>query len=490
MILLIYSGSSFSNVPTRGFLLVLKARHIIIAEEDKILVEKFKNYFLQKGFICHHYDSIAEALVDLKKTLIPGGFEIALFLCEINKNDDSTLAQLIEAQALSENTSFIVLTNILFKQKALQAISQGALHYLVKPFDFSDVVHLFEHAINYQILNKENSLLRNEMIAKNSFQGIIGRSESMRKLFTLINQIANSTANILIQGATGTGKEVIAKAIHNLSSRKDKPFVAINCSAIPETLLESELFGHAKGSFTGAIQNKKGLFEEANGGTLFLDEIGDLPHSLQAKLLRVIQERTVRPVGENMARAIDIRIICATHKDLKDMMTKQSFREDLYYRLSVIPLTIPMLNQRREDIPLLANHFLNKFAVLNNKKFIGFSGQTLNFMMNYAWPGNVRELENAIERAVILCNGDKIELEDLSLDFSSENNLFISRVESELPTLADLEKKYIEFVLTKTDNQKERAAEILGLNRKTLYRKEKEFGWDKTPHAAHDIDLN
>lgn len=470
--------------------MVIKARHIVIVEEDQKLVEKFRNYFFQKGFICHHFLSLNDSVQEIKNTLIPGGFEIALFVCEINKNDDSTLAELVEVQSLVENTSIIVLTNLLFKQRALQSISQGVLHYLVKPFEFSDVVHLFEHAINYQVLNKENLLLRNEVISRNSFHGIIGRSEPMRKLFDLIKQVSNSTANILIQGATGTGKEVIAKSIHSLSSRSEKPFVAINCSAIPETLLESELFGHAKGSFTGAIQNKKGLFEEANGGTLFLDEIGDLPQSLQAKLLRVIQERSVRPVGETNSRPIDIRIICATHKDLKEMIKKQEFRDDLYYRLAVIPLAIPPLSQRREDIPLLANHFLNKFGVLNNKKFVGFSGETLNFLMNYSWPGNVRELENTIERAAILSKSDKIEVEDLSLDYVSENSLFISKIESSLPTLEELEKQYIQFVLSKTDNQKEKAAEILGLNRKTLYRKEKEFGWDKLPHSSDKADLN
>lgn len=470
--------------------MVIKARHIIIVEEDQALVEKFRNYFLQKGFICHHYLTLSDSLKEMKQTILPGGFEIALFVCEINKNDDSTLAELVEIQSLVDNASIIVLTNLLFKQKALQSISQGVLHYLVKPFELTDVVHLFEHAINYQLLNKENLLLRNEAIAKNSFLGIIGRSDSMRKLFSLVKQVSNSTANILIQGATGTGKEVIAKAIHALSSRRDKPFVAINCSAIPETLLESELFGHAKGSFTGAIQNKKGLFEEANGGTLFLDEIGDLPASLQAKLLRVIQERSVRPVGETASRPIDIRIICATHKDLKEMIKTSEFRDDLYYRLAVIPVVIPPLSHRKEDIPLLANHFLNKFGVLNNKRFIGFSGETLNFLMNYSWPGNVRELENTIERAVILAKADKIEIEDLSLDYVSENSLFISKIESTLPTLDELEKQYIQFVLSKTNQQKEKAAEILGLNRKTLYRKEKEFGWDKMSQDSDELDLN
>lgn len=470
--------------------MVIKARHIIIVEEDQALVEKFRNYFLQKGFICHHYLTLSESIKEIKQTLLPGGFEIALFVCEINKNDDSTLAELVEIQSLVDKASTIVLTNLLFKQKALHFIAQGVLHYLVKPFELADVVHLFEHAINYQLLNKENLLLRNEAIAKNSFQGIIGRSESMRKLFSLVKQVSNSTANILIQGATGTGKEVIAKAIHSLSSRNEKPFVAINCSAIPETLLESELFGHAKGSFTGAVQNKKGLFEEAHGGTLFLDEIGDLPASLQAKLLRVIQERSVRPVGETTSRSIDIRIICATHKDLKEMIRTNEFRDDLYYRLAVIPVIIPPLSHRKEDIPLLANHFLNKFGVLNNKKFIGFSGETLNFLMNYSWPGNVRELENTIERAVILAKTDKIEIEDLSLDYVSENSLFISKLESNLPTLEELEKQYIQFVLSKTNHQKEKAAEILGLNRKTLYRKEKEFGWDKMPQPIDELDLN
>ncbi|MCB0370979.1 MAG: sigma-54-dependent Fis family transcriptional regulator [Bdellovibrionales bacterium] len=389
-----------------------------------------------------------------------------------------------------EDTPIIALTHLSFKQKALQAISQGALHYLVKPFEFNEVVHLFDHAINYQILNKENSLLKKELISKNSFHGIIGRSSSMRKLFDLVNQIADSTANILIQGATGTGKEVIAKSIHNLSSRKSKPFVAINCSAIPEALLESELFGHVRGSFTGAVQNKKGLFEEANGGTLFLDEIGDLPQSLQAKLLRVIQERTIRPVGDTISRSIDIRIISATHRDLKSMIKTQEFRDDLFYRLAVIPLSVPTLSQRKEDIPLLANHFLNKYSILNSKKFVGFSSEALNFLMTYDWPGNVRELENTIERSVVLAKSEKVEVEDLSLDISSESGLFISNVESNLPTIAELEKKYIEFVLSKTNHQKEKAAEILGLNRKTLYRKEKEYGWDKMPQVTHEVELN
>ena len=471
-----------------------KVKHILIIEKNPAIAENFTSYFLKKDFICHHSVSIEDGLNCLKTKLLPGGFELGLLVCEIENLASKESALLSELKSLLPSTPFIAIAEEKFKTKVSQILDHGFFHYLIRPFEFSQIVHLFEHAINYQMVNKEISLLKKELLSKNTFQGVIGRSPSMRKVFELIKQVAPSTANILIQGPTGSGKEVIARALHHLSDRKDKPFVAINCSAIPENLLESELFGHVKGSFTGATQNKKGLFEEANGGTLFLDEIGDFPQNLQAKLLRVLQERTVRAVGDNHFKPIDIRIICATHKNLKDLITNHQFRDDLYYRLAVIPVNLPSLNERPEDIPLLAHHFLNKFAILNHKDISTFSEPALNFLYTYTWPGNVRELENAIERAVVLCKTGQIELRDLNFsplrNTQGNNEVILSQLESELPTLEQLEKRYIEFVLKKTNYKKEKAAEILGLNRKTLYRKERDYGWDKLPQSTSENEIN
>ncbi|NUM57518.1 MAG: sigma-54-dependent Fis family transcriptional regulator [Bdellovibrionaceae bacterium] len=466
-----------------------KVKHILIIEKNPAVAESFTSYFFKKDFICHLSANLEDGLNYLKTKLLPGCFELGLLICEIETLDPKELVQLSELKALLPATPFIAIVDEKLKTKVSQVLDHGFFHYLIRPFEFSQIVHLFEHAINYQMINKEISILKKELLSKNTFQGVIGRSSSMRKVFELIKQVAPSTANILIQGPTGSGKEVIARALHNLSERKDKPFVAINCSAIPENLLESELFGHIKGSFTGATQNKRGLFEEANGGTLFLDEIGDFPHNLQAKLLRVLQERTVRAVGDNHFRPIDIRIICATHKNLKDLIINQQFRDDLYYRLAVIPVNLPSLSERTEDIPLLAHHFLSKFAILNHKDISTFSEPALNFLYTYSWPGNVRELENAIERAVVLCKTRQIELKDIHFSALGSNDIILSQLESELPTLEQLEKRYIEFVLKKTNYKKEKAAEILGLNRKTLYRKERDYGWDKLPQSSSDNEI-
>ena len=286
-----------------------------------------------------------------------------------------------------------------------------------------------------------------------------------------------SSTNILNTGESGTGKEVLARALHNCSSRSTKPFIAINCTAIPETLMESELFGHSKGSFTGAISDKKGLFEEAQGGTIFLDEIGDMDLGLQAKLLRVLQERTIKPVGSNQFKTIDVRVIAATHKDLKKAIANQIFREDLYYRLSVIPIVIPPLRHRPEDIPLLAHHFLRKYSALNNGKNVSFSQEALRKLMSFTWPGNVRELENMIERVVVMARSSQIDAVDIPDSDQSSPELFFGSATNDFPTLEQLEKRYIELILEKSGGKKEQAAQILRINRRTLYRKEKDYGF-------------
>jgi DNA-binding NtrC family response regulator len=274
---------------------------------------------------------------------------------------------------------------------------------------------------------------------------------------------------------------MVARAIHETGPRASKPFVAINCTAIPETLLESELFGHAKGSFTGAIQRKRGLFEEAAGGTLFLDEIGDMNVALQSKLLRVLQEKKVRAVGENVARDVDVRIIAATHKDLKAAIRDARFREDLFYRLSVIPIVIPPLRQRPDDIPLLADHFLKKFAATNNVKVKGFTKRATAKLVKMRWEGNVRELENLIERATVLSTAELIDEGDIPTPETANAEQFFGSAIADFPTVEQLERRYIEVVLEKTAGRKDKAAQILGINRRTLYRKEREYGL-----IAHD----
>jgi two-component system response regulator HydG len=363
---------------------------------------------------------------------------------------------------------------------AIEATRKGAFHYLVKPFKLSEVRLHVERALEKRSLALDVQRLRKELKQEWGLKDIIGKSVGMRSVFDLVERVAPSTANILIQGESGTGKEVVARAIHSLGPRSKNPFIAINCTAIPEALLESELFGHAKGSFTGASGMKKGLIEEANGGTLFLDEIGDMSPALQAKLLRVIQERKIRPVGSNIFTSVDVRIIAATHKDLKAGIRAHSFREDLFYRLSVIPIHIPPLRERTEDIPLLAEHFLNKYALANaggaNPRVRSFSKGALAKLLRYRWQGNVRELENIVERAVVLARGAVIEEGDLPDPEMANAEQSFRNLSSDFPTLSQLEERYVRLVLNKTEGRKDRAAQILGINRRTLYRKEREYG--------------
>lgn len=311
---------------------------------------------------------------------------------------------------------------------------------------------------------------------------IIGNSPLMLEIFDLIDRVSKAMANVLITGESGTGKEQVARAIHHAGPRSHHAFVAINCTAIPETLMESELFGHAKGSFTGAHVRKKGLFEEAEGGTLFLDEIGDMDLPLQAKLLRVLQERKIRAVGDTHDHNIDVRIIAATHKDIKAAVKNGTFRDDLYYRLNVIPIALPALRHRKEDIPILAESFRKKFAQDNRSPVRGFTDRALAKLVSMPWEGNVRELENSIERAVVLCQGSFIDADDLPANSGPGPSeitpeLLFTEASSHLPTVEEFEKRYIRFILEKAGGKKEKAAQILGMNRRTLYRKEREYGF-------------
>ncbi len=363
-------------------------------------------------------------------------------------------------------------------ETAIEATKKGAYDYVTKPFKLNELAVTIERARSFRNLKRENQALKEQVETKLKGK-LIGQSRAMRQVFEMIERISKAQANVLITGESGTGKEIVARAIHENGPRKNKPFVAINCAAIPAELLESELFGHAKGSFTGAVAQRKGLFEEAQGGTIFLDEIGDMEMALQAKLLRVLQEKTIRAVGDNRDKPIDVRIICATHQDLKNSIKTGSFREDLFYRLSVIPITIPALRERREDIPILAQFFLNKYKQENSSPASSFSTEAIRRLSSAPWEGNVRELENIIERVVVLATKPVIEATDLPLNQDLSADEFFANATDDLPTIDELEKRYIRLVLDKTNGRKEKAAQILGINRRTLYRKERDFGFVK-----------
>jgi DNA-binding NtrC family response regulator len=380
-----------------------------------------------------------------------------------------------ELRTLRPDTPVILMTAFGSIDSAVSAMRAGAFDYLTKPFKREHVLVALERAFERRELETENRRLRRAVDKTASFGDLIGTSPAMREIFALIRKVADTRSNILITGESGTGKEVVARTLHFVGTRASKPFIPVNCTAIPEGLLESELFGHVRGAFTGAHASKRGLFEEADGGTLFLDEIGDMGPGLQSKLLRVLQDGEIRPVGGNRSISIDARIITATNKDLRAELEAGRFRQDLFYRLNVIPLHIPPLRERRADIPPLAEAFLRKHAD-GEKRSI--SPEAMNMLMDRSWEGNARELENLIERALALSDQPEIQPEDLPLLAGPastskphpEQALLETAVDHKL-TLREVEDRYIDAILRETDGNKVQAARILGINRRTLYRR-------------------
>jgi DNA-binding NtrC family response regulator len=368
-------------------------------------------------------------------------------------------------------------------ETAVEAMKHGASDYLTKPVKKDELVRVVERVIREAALRREVNRLRKEVHKEYSFHQILGKSKPIQAVFDLIRRVADSPTNVLITGESGTGKELVAKAIHYNSTRKEAPFVPVNCAAIPEQLLESELFGHMRGAFTDAKVDKRGLFEEAQKGTLFLDEISELPLMLQAKILRAIQEKEIRRVGATKPISVDVRIIAATNLNLSEEVKNKRFREDLYYRLNVIELKLPPLRERREDIPLLVDAFLKKCGESSGKVVKGVSEAALAMLIDYTWPGNVRELENVIERAVTLSRGEKISPDDLPPAVQGargDRRVLDEAAEKSLP-LHEIEKEYIKKILEKTGGNKYQAAHALGIDRKTLYRKLAEI--EGTPHV-------
>lgn len=359
---------------------------------------------------------------------------------------------------------------------AIEAIKQGAYHYLTKPFQLGEVLVYVERALAERRLREENRALRRLAMTRCGLEAMVGRSTVMQALYDLVERVAKASAPVLIRGESGTGKELVARALHFLGPRREKNFVAINCSALPAMLLESELFGHVRGAYTGASTPRRGLFIEADRGTLFLDEIGDMPTDLQAKLLRVIEDGEIRAVGADMTYKVDVRIVAATHQPLEDRVREGKFRTDLFYRLNVVPILVPPLRERLDDIPLLVEHFLSKAQEKNpGAKTSRFSRELMVELLQKSWPGNVRELENLVERLVIVGTREVAEIEDLKEQFTATSNDFFSGIQSraDLVTLKQLEDEYITWIIRKCAGNKTRAAEILGIDVSTIHRRER-----------------
>jgi DNA-binding NtrC family response regulator len=437
---------------------------VLVVDDEEPFRRLLRNELTRKGYQVDTAGNGREALLTLKE----GAFDVVLL--DIVMPGINGLEVMRMMEAAPHKPEVIVLTGQATVDTAVQAMKWGAYDYLSKPYKTDELILLINRAYDHARLERENRLLQIELSRAKETDEFVGGSKQFAGMLALIRKIAPTDATVLIQGESGTGKELVANTIWKLSRRKEGQFVALNCASLTETLLESELFGHEKGAFTNAFQLKNGLVEVADNGTLFLDEIGDMPVNLQAKLLRFLDNGEFRRVGSNRSQKVDVRLIAATNRDLSEQMKGGSFREDLFYRLNVVSIGIPPLRERKDDIPVLAGHFLEKYARKSEKRLEGIDDGAMGFLMSYHWPGNVRELENVMERAVILCEGRAIAEADLSF-------MVPERAEHRGAerSLDDIERLHISKVLKETGGNQKRASEILGIDRKTLYLKLKKY---------------
>jgi DNA-binding NtrC family response regulator len=437
---------------------------ILVVDDDEVTCNLLEEVLSKEGYVVHKAMDGREAIQ--KGEHRP--YEVVL--TDIKMLDVDGMEVLRAYRLRNPETIVIMMTAFGSIETAIRAMKEGAFDYVSKPFKLDEIKLTIQRALEQKRLLEENLHYRQELITKYKLENIVGRTPQMLQVYKTIARVAESRSTVLITGESGTGKELIARAIHFNSPRASGHFVAVDCSSLAETLLESELFGHVRGAFTGAVTGKKGLFEEADGGTCFLDEIGDITLSMQAKLLRVLQEHEIKRVGDTEITKIDVRIVAATNKNLEEIVAEKKFREDLFYRLNVVTIHLPPLRERSEDIPLLADHFLRKYASENEKPVCRMSPEVMELLIHYGWPGNVRELENVIERAATLSSSNLILSEDLPRRLQSEpSQAQISSLPSHIP-LSELEKLYIQKVLEETGGNKKKAADILGIDRRTLYR--------------------
>jgi DNA-binding NtrC family response regulator len=442
---------------------------ILVVDDEEQMRDLLVKVLERKGYQVSVCGNGVDALAFLERE------PADLVVTDVRMPGLSGMEALRAIKELNPDIVVIIMTAFGSIDQAVQAVKEGAYDYINKPFKIDEMLLTIEKALDERRLRHEVSSLRQELRTRYHFENLIGKSRAMQEIFGLIEQVAGSRSTVMVYGKSGTGKELVAKAIHYNSPRSTRAFVAVNCAAIPAELLESELFGHEKGSFTGAIATKIGKFELATGGSLFLDEVGSMRLDLQAKILRALQEREVERVGGTRTIKIDVRVIAATNRDLKKAVEEGTFREDLYYRLNVVPITLPDLKDRQEDIPLLANHFVQKFAQESNPAIREISKEAMAVLMSHAWPGNVRELENVIERAVTLGHGPAVLSTDLPTHLAGGANP-LERALTREATLEDLERDYIAMILQRTKGHQIRAATILGIDRRTLYRKIRRYG--------------
>jgi len=445
----------------------MKKIEVLIVDDEAIVREALADWLKDIGYQVFTAENGHKALEVIEKEK-PG-----IMIADLVMPGMDGIELMKRAKAQQPNIEVIIITAYASIPTAITAMKEGAYDYIEKPFCPERAELLVKKLAEHRELVEENISLRQKLEDRYRFENIIAKSSKMQRVIEVIKVVAKSNATVLITGESGTGKELVARAIHSQSHRRSKPFVAVSCAALPESLLESELFGHEKGSFTGAYSQKKGKFEFANGGTLFLDEIGEMSANIQVHLLRVLEEKEFTRVGGNEPIKVDVRVISATNKDLRKAIEKQEFREDLYYRLNVVNIELPPLRERKEDIPLLAEHFLHKFAMENRKEVTELSPEAIESLLAYDWPGNVRELENAIERAIILSKDSPITTADLP-----QENLSLVGAASIGKNLKEVEKSHILNVLRETGENYSEAARILGVSRMTLYNKAKEYGFD------------
>ncbi len=448
----------------------MNKQNVLVVEDEELMRSILRQLLEDEGYKVFSASS-AETALEIFPTA-----DISVCLTDIKMTGMDGLELLDQIKAIDADALVIIMTAYSSVDSAIAALRKGAYDYITKPFVNEDLLQTVKNAIRQQELFSENRQLKREIDRQYSFSEIIGTSEALQNIFRLVEKIADTNVSVLIQGESGTGKELIARAIHFNSRRAGKPFLAVNCGALPESLLESELFGHTKGAFTDAKTEKKGLFRSAEGGTIFLDEIGEMPLALQVKLLRALQEHEVTPIGASVPVKFDARIIAATNKNLEKKVSENNFREDLFYRLNVVEVNLPPLRQRREDIPLLAKHFSAKAAREQKQTEKQIAREAMSALVGHYWQGNVRELQNAIERAFILSNKE-IDLESLppKVKSNSENAFEMRDPEGLRPTLEEMERRYIMEILKAANDDKTQAANILGIDLSTLYRKLKRY---------------
>ena len=451
---------------------------ILVVDDEAIARENLEHILRKDGYDVVTADSGISALKKLSNT------EFDLVMTDLKMKQVDGMEVLARIKEQYPGTEVVMLTAYATLSTAIEAMQKGAYHYIPKPYKIDEVRMIAKRALEKKALKDEIRVLKKDSHRGVGIPFLIGKSSKIQELVMLVEQIAPTDCNVLIFGETGTGKELFARAIHHLSGRAEKRFLAINCGAFTEELLTNELFGHEKDAFTGATTTKIGLLEAANGGTVFLDEIGDMPASMQVKLLRVIEEKSLLRVGGTQPIKVDIRIVAATNKDLNREVETGGFRKDLFYRLNVVSLHLPPLAERRDDVPLLAHHFLGRYAEPQGKSIKGFSDEAMEVLMNYEYPGNIRELENIVERAVVLCNEEEILVKHLPQELGQYSLKVYRKPGHRFPTLEENEVEYVSWVLKQVDGNKTRAAEILGIDRVSLWRKLKRWGFDENSEEA------